>query len=633
MYGQLTFDASTAAAPWLVSFFVSHDVALPDLTVVQAVERGNAVKRLRAEVPDLTPAEEQHLARVCRALPKERNDPLSDLFLGLIHLRLPTEEREQREARIAATLDPYFGDVPLPPQMIAAIDTIKLTAPLAPDDFMEDMVRGQASRLQMTSMVLPAWVQHCIANVGKREHLIKAMGVVSRSEDDRVLADIMFTQTRSQQGAFLDLLEHAVGFKLLVAVRKTVAAMRDLKLLLVIKNETVIKVLQACREAALDGTMEDNIDTVVADQVALAELTNLAHLRAVLSATLLATEAGVSLGRLVDAQNRAAVMVSNVSRWRELLRMTPDRLRLRNKLDHSSAPRPASVTVNSNDLDPVHAWSVGRLLQWIEGPIADAAPARLERARFVAQEKTARQDARQKTRMDAAALRNERDLTEVDIDLAVQNALNTTADFYIADIDDMLFRARTLDVASPAIEACAELLGPLIKLKGEDRTDDQKARALLHQASMAVDMMRREIRAKESDVRVRQRFAQQLQAALFNEPMVEGKRHGGVINCPLKRSDWPWVAEQYHRRWLPWNRSLTVDGVPRALQSDQALGLYVTGKSLSGYEFDVSVHLWVRMRGRESAPGTSNSPFSPMNTNDWIDTLTPCAVLHVRSAG
>jgi hypothetical protein len=134
-----------------------------------------------------------------------------------------------------------------------------------------------------------------------------------------------------------------------------------------------------------------------------------------------------------------------------------------------------------------------------------------------------------------------------------------------------------------------------------------------------------------SDAQLRQHFDRQLSVALYNEPMVEGKRHGGVIQCRLKRSDWPWVAEQYHRRWLPWNQRITVDGVPRVLQPDQALGLYVTGKSLSGYEFDVSVHLWLRRAGRESAPGTSVLPPSPMNTEDWIDTLTPCAVLHVPS--
>jgi hypothetical protein len=456
------------------------------------------------------------------------------------------------------------------------------------------------------------------------------MGVVSRSDEDRLLFNTLFSRPWAERDGFIELVDNAARFKLLPAVSKTVAALRSAGLLVVSEGDILVNVLQDCQAAKLNGSMEEDMDTAVTNQVALGRTAELARTRAVLVSTMDASRLGVNLGRRVNEQNTAAVISAGQAFWLQLLRMTPERLQRRKERDKVPVT-PGAAPTSPGDLDPVHAWSVSRLLRWIEGPILEKAPAPLERARFVLKEKAARQEARAKTRMPEKAVRADKDLSALDIDLAVQNALSTTAGFFIGDIDDMLFRAKALGAASPAAQHCLDLLAPLQKLKKEDRSDDQKARALLHTASLAVDQLRLDLRTMASDAQLRQHFDRQLSVALYNEPMVEGKRHGGVIQCRLKRSDWPWVAEQYHRRWLPWNQRITVDGVPRVLQPDQALGLYVTGKSLSGYEFDVSVHLWLRRAGRESAPGTSVLPLSPMNTEDWIDTLTPCAVLHVPS--
>jgi hypothetical protein len=443
----------------------------------------------------------------------------------------------------------------------------------------------------------------------------------------------LFSRPWADRDGFLKLVENAVKFKLLAAVSKTAAALREANFLAVSDGDILVRVLQDCQAAGLNGSMEGDIETAVANQMSLGRAFELARCRSVLASCIDATRSGVTLGRSVDAQNMAAIIAASQAFWQQVLRMTPERLQLQKKLDRAPAPRQGAAPADPDDLDPVHAWSVSRLLRWIEGPIMEQAPAPLERAKFVLKEKAARQEARINTKMPEMVARADKDLSAFDIDLAVQNALSTTAGFFIGDIEDMLFRATALGAASPAAQACQDLLSPLKKLKQDDKSDDQKARALLHKASVAVDQLRLDIRTKEFDVHLRQHFAQQLQAAAYNEPMAEGKRHGGVINCPLKRSDWPWVAEHYHRRWLPWTQRVTFDGVPRALQPDQALGLYVTGKSLSGYEFDVSVHLWMRKPGRLSGPGTNLQPFAPMNAEDWIDTLTPCAVLHVKSAG
>ncbi|MDP2073581.1 hypothetical protein [Hydrogenophaga sp.] len=539
--------------------------------------------------------------------------------------------RKEREGRIAATLETYFLSMTLPPAMAVCMAYIKLMAPLTPDAFLHEVVCSQAARLQMVFGQVSPWDTCCFAHASHLEVVAASMGVVSRSDEDRLLFNTLFSRPWAERYGFIELVDNAARFKLLPAVSKTVAALRSAGLLVVSEGDILVNVLQDCQAAKLNGSMEEDMDTAVTNQVALGRTAELARTRAVLVSTMDASRLGVNLGRRVNEQNTAAVISAGQAFWLQLLRMTPERLQRRKERDKVPVT-PGAAPTSPGDLDPVHAWSVSRLLRWIEGPILEKAPAPLERARFVLKEKAARQEARAKTRMPEKAVRADKDLSALDIDLAVQNALSTTAGFFIGDIDDMLFRAKALGAAPPAAQHCLDLLAPLQKLKKEDRSDDQKARALLHTASLAVDQLRLDLRTMASDAQLRQHFDRQLSVALYNEPMVEGKRHGGVIQCRLKRSDWPWVAEQYHRRWLPWNQRITVDGVPRVLQPDQALGLYVTGKSLSGYEFDVSVHLWLRRAGRESAPGTSVLPLSPMNTEDWIDTLTPCAVLHVPSA-
>ncbi|MDP3351365.1 MAG: hypothetical protein Q8S92_20445 [Hydrogenophaga sp.] len=630
MYGQLQFDPGDTETPWAVHFFLRIDLDPPNLSPVQAAGRGNALKQLKTEVPDLTPAEIACLSAICRGLPLDRKDLVSDLFLGLAHLRLPVARRKEREGRIAATLDTYFLSMTLPPAMAVCMAYIKLMAPLTPDAFLNEVVCSQAARLQMVFGQVSPWDTCCFAHASHLEVVAASMGVVSRSDEDRLLFNTLFSRPWAERYGFIELVDNAARFKLLPAVSKTVAALRSAGLLVVSEGDILVNVLQDCQAAKLNGSMEEDMDTAVTNQVALGRTAELARTRAVLASTMDANRLGVNLGRRVNEQNTAAVIAAGQAFWLQLLRMTPERLQRQKERDKVPVT-PGAAPTAPGDLDPVHAWSVSRLLRWIEGPILEKAPAPLERARFVLKEKAARQEARAKTRMPEKAVRADKDLSALDIDLAVQNALSTTAGFFIGDIDDMLFRAKALGAASPAAQHCLDLLAPLQKLKKEDRSDDQKARALLHTASLAVDQLRLDLRTVASDAQLRQHFDRQLSVALYNEPMVEGKRHGGVIQCRLKRSDWPWVAEQYHRRWLPWNQRITVDGVPRVLQPDQALGLYVTGKSLSGYEFDVSVHLWLRRAGRESAPGTSVLPLSPMNTEDWIDTLTPCAVLHVPS--
>lgn len=633
MYGQLDYIPAHVDAPWTVSYFLCRDLALPDLTLAQASARGQTLKQIRNEVSDLTDAQLNGLSTIARGLPVDTGDLLSDLYLALAHLRLPDAQRKAREARIATTLDAHFNGTPTLPSMIDGLRHIRLLAPLAPDAFLEIMVRSQAARLQMVSMVDPAWEAQCQDFVTRLDALTHTLGIESRTADDVLLVSAGFTRAWADRQGFLELLAQAAQHHLAGAVQCTQQALLGAGLLVASEGDILVSVLQDCMAAGLDGSMKTAIEDIVTNQVAMGRAADLARAQAVIEATVDATRAGVPLGTKVQQQNLAAITAATQVWLQQLLRMTPQRLRLYNKLARTPAPARSDDPSGPPNLDPVNTWSVNRLLRWIEGPISEGTPKRLDRKAIVASEKAVRQEARVKTKMPDKLARADLDLTEADVDLAVQNALSTTAAFFIGDIEDMLFRVKALDNTSTASQACSDLLAPLHRLKDDLQSDDQKARALLHQAEVAIGLLRKDIRVLEIDARTRQRFALQLQMALAGESMVEGKRHGGVINCPLHRTDWPWVAEQYNRRWLPWPGQITIDGVSQPLQPDQALGLYVTGKSLSGYEFDVSVHLWQRKPGRRGTPGTTVAPYAPMNAEDWIDTWIPCTVLHVPPAG
>lgn len=633
MYGQLDYKPDQIEAPWTVSYFLCRDLAPPNLTPAQASARGIALKQVKKEVPDLTDLQLGSLSAIARGLPIDTVDLVSDLYIALAHLRLPEAQRRKREARIALTLDVHFNGAPSLTPVINSLQHIQLLAPLAPDAFLEIMVRSQAARLQMVSMGQPAWAARCNDFVTRLDTLTGELGVQSGTPDDALLINTCFTRTWADRQGFLELLTLTARSQLAGAVRGTRVALLKAGLLVASEGDVLVSVLQDCQAAGLNGSMQAAVDQVVANQVALGSAADHARAQAVIEATVDATCAGVNLGTEAQQKNMAAIAAAGQVWLQQVLRMTPQRLRLHDKLTRAPSAAKGDDRSSPPDLDPVSAWSVNRLLRWIEGPIGEAAPQRLDRKTIVAAEKATRQDARVKTQMADGVARTDQDLTEADVDLAVQNALSTTAEFFIGDIQDMLFRAKALDHACTAAQVCTDLLAPLQKLKVEPASDDRKARAVLHQAEVAIDLLRKDIRVMEADARTRQRFAQQLQTALSRESMVEGKRHGGVINCPLHRTDWPWVAAQYNRRWLPWSGQITIDGIPQPLQPDQALALYVTGKSLSGYEFDVSVHLWQRKPGRRSAPCVSLTPYDPMNTEDWIDTLIPCTVLHVPSAG
>ena len=635
MYAQLTYNSNQPDAPWTISYAMCTELTTPDLPVAEAVARGKFLNQMKRDPgAQLTDALAPALSAICRGLPANDKALEFNLYMALAHLQLPDARRKEREARIADTMNNHFRGTLASTEVQASIKYIQMMAQMVPDAALDGTLRTQAARLQMIHITRP-WGSCLAPLMNAFDAASKPLEFAEGAPETTLLITTLFSRPQAERGDFFGLLKqaHAHGFG--KAVTMACAALGKVELSASVQGDFLVSVLKACTASAQANSGPQDIGSTVESQMELVLIARDTRNEAILAATIEAIQKGTSFGPATNAQNQEALAAVTKVHSIQLLRMTAQRLR-----EHATSPQEAETSSSANapgastspDLDPVYAWSVRRLLRWIEGPISDAAPKPLNRRAIATQEKAARQKVRAEISSPQANAAPETDLTEADVELAVQSALSTTAEFFIGEIRDLLTRLKEMNIAASGSEGCQTLLTALEYLVRSPESDDQKARVLLHQAEGAINELRKSVHALEMDARTRHRFAEQLQIALSLEPMVEGKRHGGVIGCPLRRSDWPWVVQQYHQRWLPWIKTVVVDGVRVPLASDQALGLYVTAKSLSGYEFDVSVHLWQSRPGSTNAPGTALAPFSPMNSQDWFDTLTPCAVLHVQAA-
>ncbi len=342
-----------------------------------------------------------------------------------------------------------------------------------------------------------------------------------------------------------------------------------------------------------------------------------------------AIQAGVLFDGASAKKNAEALAAYDLAVSRMELAMTVGRLR-----STFAQPRKPAVTLQPNvsppDIDPVHARSVEWLVQWIQGSDAKtSAPVRIDRRKVVKEEQAIRAKARKATQMSKEDQTKDEDLTEKDVDLVVQSGLSSTAEFFLRDIAETAVRAKHLNMEARLLEDCMQYSDALNALSRQPITDEPAAIALLHKAEAAINELRANIKSVDVAASLRRKFAHFLNEALDREPLVYGKRNGGVIACPMREADWPWVHGEYHHRWLNVQR-IEIDGHQVPLQPHQALALYVTGSSLSNYAFDVSVHLWIRKEGCKNPPTADNSGW--MDNEAWLDTRIPCAVLHVPPA-
>ncbi len=628
MYGRLFFDEQRGVLGARVYF----GMAIPPapLDPAQSAQRQQvATQMLDGSCPDAQ--ERQRIAATMAELSKlmDATDLVFGLHMAMAHHLLPEAQRSEREATIAQLIEAHLPAVhTLPPPLSTSVDLLRRTAITAPDPLMEMLVRTQCGRLCSYFTTQPQ-APLPYQTIGKAAGgLMQFLGFLGQpvvmfviqcwtlrpvAEGDRFI-DLIAAVVKAGKGAALEtargLCEKRFGNMSPTASDLLVEVMQDL-LARPTTDPTDIVTEHLERLGRQDAVLRDQ---VVRDSTA-------------------AVRQGVPMGAPCTADAQAALARVAALQDEADQRMTQARLRACPALS-SAEPNPAA-NQDRPDLDPAYTWSIDRLLLWIEGSLTrQSAPRRVDRKRIVAQETEAvKQRAKVLPPKGRPAPPKQAPLTEEDVNAIILHGLAATAQFFLDDITELVPLAQRLGAPAPAVQACSELLGPLRDLVQQPgKHEETEARATLGRAEDAVTQLRRNVRAGQADAALKSRFNRRLIEALRAEPLVRGKRHGGVIGCPMRLDNWPWVVEQFHNRWLAGAHRLVVDGVSVTLRDNEALALYVTAGSQSRYAFDVTVHLWRRRpgtTGRPCLPGRLSEGFPPMNTADWDDSYTTCCVLHV----
>lgn len=538
------------------------------------------------------------------------------LFMGMAHFHLLEIQRKQRTDRIDQIIRAEFDDLPdKSPDLQSDLVRLRKRAILVPDALLEAELRKACCLIRTELFVQedrpaayqPLWSlcevfgqkfyranqndhDECLSAMftaalsrrpGQREAFMKQLGAMFDGKQEQLVVETY------QKGVGLDLPRVMIGDAIERVVVHTLAHPEADELSTIARELKFVNILHA-----------SNAQRLLRDSVS-------------------AVHAGVPMGPSLVKTNRDGID------W--LARMQAQ-----------SAQRPAPPTVApsvaaSADPDPKHAWSVERLVRWIDGPIGSNNAKPIDRKAIATRETQVRRQ-RQPAQKAPSTLPDT--VTDAQVGQVIEEALAATARFFLAESGDWLPRAEQLGVGKACLQVVAALQPQLSALANRpDTVKEAQARALLQQAESAIAALRQSIKAAQASERLQSRFASAFTTALNAEDLVLGKRQGGVISCPLAPADLGWVAQQHHGRHLSFASQITIDGQSVPLGEDMAVALYVTSASLSGYAFDVSVHLWRRRAASADQPSQGGELYPVMNSKDWFDTYIPCCVLHVPLKG
>ncbi|PZO16778.1 MAG: hypothetical protein DCF26_10965 [Burkholderiales bacterium] len=604
-------------------------------------ERRNAVMALMQKAhPELVGADRNLLYAALSALVSRLPPGYGDLdfaiHLGMAHFFLPPAKRAERERVVDKTIEAYFG----PPasrraDLLPRLDVLRTQILLLPDVLGDSLNRSKCGLLLFDTIMAPGSASCdplAAKNYSSMQAVIAQLPV--SATDKQSLLDMLcmmycLVPIAARQGVInlvLDPRSRQALPILLPTSRIMIGAAYSFTPWQIFSG-----LFSVLSKATLEGVASTDpmAATLIDERVLFLNMQSDRMLALARSETIGALQAGVPMG--VRGTSTRAALLSQ----RQALRRLDVRLAPKRPVD-TQAPTPmVNPTTAPTDVEPAHAWSVARLVRWIEGPLTErSTTGRLNRQGVVAREKKAiEQDTQDQQGAGLPPEPVSPAITEDDVGLVINEALSATARFFHADIEDLAPLAVSLSAAKDLLGHCLELKEPLRALSDKPAAfDEEKARVLLQDAEGCIGSLRKSIKTAQASAQQVKRFGEQLGLALNAETLVLGKRHGGAIACPLRTDDWAWVAQTYHRRWLPRLKYLKVDGELITLPFDQAAALYVTGSSQSGYAFDVSVHLWQRRAGCTGQPSELNEDYPPMNEAQWFDTYIPCAVLHVPRA-
>ncbi len=644
MYGWLSYSPEAGVIASFPSYGSPGDVgADPQLIMGRKTLLQTFIKKeLAADSPDVQKRISLTLERIIGALNKDAGENLEfHLYMGMAHERLPEASRRARQALIDRAIATCLAQTTDHSDAVQSkVSRLRQVAILWPESRIVELIRTSCGQI-MSDMVLKLMGSGDLVKGGQAfPHLWGGLFEFLHEQETREVPvtgglpawfiSTMLTRAPAEcdetQSSFMQTLKNLdIGF--LPKIINKLLPLRSAMDMCVI-YDILVRIMKdkLANPASLD---EDIFDTHVAWAEGQLRMQN----TQTLFASIAAVSANVPMGAKTESSKvalaslRQAVNAANQA-------MTPKLAEMARRFRKSpTASQPGQEKV---DLDQPHSWSVPKLLRWIEGPVTRPAQSPIDRAKILATENAAagRQppapSAKGKTEPAPPAITPK----EADIDGTIQDALSATAAFFFGEIQDMLTLARKLGTDNPLTQACADLISPLDILANKPMgpEDELKARAVLTTAEKATTDLRHSLKTAQAALQVQRRFQVQLVAALMNEPLAWGKRHGGKIACAVHPTDWSYIVDNFHNRWLPQVKSVTIGKLNTPLDEDQAAALYITGSSLSGYAFDVSVHIWQRYPGKTSLPSEKSDAFPAMNTEDWFDSYVPCCVLHVPAA-
>lgn len=629
MYAQLSFFSDRPESPWEVEYFALPGAAETVSDHLLKARRLGAMALAKSQTQLNAHAQTElgdRIFQTIQPLPESLGAYSFGAHMALAFHLLPADERLRREAVIAS-----LDGAHLAPAKLAALNEWRLalahTAVLVPDAALEAVFRSCVGRLFMHLREMPPSDNHINRKTGWSHFEPR---LVDYPDLANALALGFFTRRFDERQAFVDLLQ-SVPTPEIAKLQATID--QDIlttgrEPLIADRCEALLGAMRAWRGLPATSRTPDALAAVAAierERLAMRQSARCTH---IVAATLKALAAGTAFGSAVDQKNREAI-----ARYRQS--QTPlSRAMALGRRRQPPTPPPAKTSTPGlapPDLDPVHTWSIDRLVRWIDGPIARA-KLPLELGQICATEQKD-WEAEQAQRKPEDPL-DEGPLKMPEVRMAVEQGLRSTAQFLLDELNDLLPLGAKLQAEAALLKACEGCLPTLSTLVqhglAREAGDTAQAMAELQRTDLALEALRRGIQQRQGEAQTRQRFTAALFQCLRNEPLLLGKRHGGVIAEPLPLEEWAWAVQTFHKRW--WNAGLrpSATEAPMPLAPDQALALYVTGSSLSDHAFDISVHLW-RRRAASDLPPTTPAESNAMNEPDWFDTLIPCAVLHVRA--
>lgn len=651
MYARIAFDAGWIA--WKASTLNTRYIALKPLSELEARRplglAAQSVERVFERQPGNASAAEQaqDKQRVSSALaaivPWLHGSCLNDpdnfdftIHCAIAHHRLPDVKRLARESRIAAIRDSLVADAPSLSDTLGDLwETFKRLGILLPDVFLDSHLRNTVGQA-LTASCLVALARQQPTPLSALLAVLPMPGRSARPTEAKffqLMVRLYLSRALADRPVLIELIRKAQELKQYewpIRASELLQAAEAANVNPVIQQDCLFCVLRDTLTLK-DEQLRQNVLLFQLDQ--LVEMQR-ARTQQVVQLTIDAVLDGVPLGDTFTDQVKAALAAEQEATDRA--ERSADARRLHAL--HGFPAAPVQVQTTPTDQDPVHTWSVERLAAWIEGPVTRLP---IDRQRIAQRERLLARERKQRRAQAAVAvgqakhapaepMEPEPELELEDINLAVDDALRTTAAFFRDDLSEMIALAKQLGVGPAAIRQAMEQRELMVRLaSSHSGVSDEQVRTGLQAAEAATAQLRAAIQRSQTNLRQCMGFTQGLNAALQQEALVKGKRQGGKIAFPMPLSSWQWVFDTFHGQWLHQKRRLEIDNHPVPLRSDQALALYVTGSSQSGFAFDISVHLWQRRPDANSLPCVDTDGVLRMNTEDWFDTYTPCAVLHV----